>query len=55
MAETKTKPTAVKVKDFIAAIEDDGKRNDAQTLVKMMQGINVIPGIILSRIELVSR
>ncbi len=37
MAETKTKPTVVKVKDFIAAIEDDIKRNDALTLVKLMQ------------------
>lgn len=37
MAETKTKPTAVKVEDFIAAIDDDGKRNDAVTLVKLMQ------------------
>lgn len=37
MAEQKTKPTAVSVKDYIAEIDDVVKRNDALTLVKLMQ------------------
>lgn len=35
MAETKTKPTKVSVKDFIAAIDNDTRRADAQTLLKL--------------------
>lgn len=35
MAETKTKPTKVSVKDFIAAVENDTRRADAQTLLKL--------------------
>jgi hypothetical protein len=35
MAETKTKPTQVNVKDFIAAVENDTRRNDAITLLKL--------------------
>ena len=40
MAETKTKPTSVSVDDFIDAIEDEKKRDDARTLVKMMTDIS---------------
>jgi len=35
MAETKTKPTKVSVKDFIAAVDNDRRRADAQTLLKL--------------------
>ena len=35
MAETKTKPTKVSVRKFIAAVENDTRRQDARTLVKM--------------------
>jgi hypothetical protein len=35
MAESKTKPTAVKPKDFIAAIENETRRKDGQTLLKL--------------------
>jgi hypothetical protein len=35
MAETKTKPTKVSVKDFIAAVDNDTRRVDAQTLLKL--------------------
>lgn len=37
MAKTKTKPTKVSVKDFIAAVENDTRREDAQTLLKLFQ------------------
>ena len=39
MAEIKTKPTAVSVKDFIAAVPDEQKRRDSKVLVDMMQKI----------------
>lgn len=35
MAETKTKATKVSVKDFIAAVENDTRRADAEVLVKL--------------------
>ena len=35
VAETKTKPTKVSVKDFIAAVDNDTRRADAQTLLKL--------------------
>jgi hypothetical protein len=35
VAETKTKPTKVNVKDFIATVENDTRREDAGTLVKL--------------------
>jgi hypothetical protein len=35
MAETKTKPTQVNVKNFIAAVENDTRRKDAITLLKL--------------------
>ena len=31
MAETKTKPTKVSVKDFIAAVANETRRKDAET------------------------
>jgi len=40
MAETKTKPTIVSVKDFIAAVENDTRRADAQTLVKLFEKVS---------------
>lgn len=35
MAEAKTKPTKVSVKDFIAAVDNDTRRADANTLLKL--------------------
>jgi hypothetical protein len=35
MAETKTKPTKVSVSKFIAAVENDTRREDAKTLLKL--------------------
>jgi hypothetical protein len=35
MAETKTKPTKVSVRKFIAAVENDTRRDDAKTLLKI--------------------
>lgn len=40
MAETKTKPTKVKVKDFIAAIENDTRRADAEKLAKLFEKVS---------------
>lgn len=37
MAETKTRPTAVSVEEFIAAVEHPGRREDAMALVAMME------------------
>nr|WP_294859734.1 DUF1801 domain-containing protein [uncultured Fluviicola sp.] len=37
LAEIKTKPTVVSVRDFINTIEDEQKRNDSSTLVEMMR------------------
>ncbi|HOY80310.1 MAG TPA: DUF1801 domain-containing protein [Hyphomonadaceae bacterium] len=40
MAETKTKPTAVSVKAFIAAVTNDTRRADAQTLLKLFEKVS---------------
>ncbi len=37
MAETKTKPTAVSVADFIAGVEDPNRREDATALVALFE------------------
>jgi hypothetical protein len=37
MAETKTKPTKVSVRSFIAGIENDTRREDAKALVKLFE------------------
>ena len=37
MAETKTKATKTSVKDFIAAVENDTRREDAKTLLKLFE------------------
>ncbi len=39
MAETKTKPTAVSVESHVAAIAGEEQRNDARTLVAIMQRV----------------
>ena len=39
MAETKTKPTAVSVKDFISTVPDEQKRKDSLVLIDMMSKI----------------
>ncbi len=40
MAERKTIQNSASVKDFIAAVENDTRRQDAQVLVKMMRKIS---------------
>ena len=37
MAKNETKPTEVSVSTFIDAIEDEGRRADAETLTELMQ------------------
>lgn len=37
MAETKTKPTKISVRDFIAAIDNDTRRDDARALLKLFE------------------
>lgn len=39
MAETKTKPTEVSVKDFIDKVATERERDDSRTLVKMMKKV----------------
>lgn len=39
MAENKTKPTKVSVKEFIDSITDDGKRADARALVRLIESV----------------
>jgi hypothetical protein len=39
MAETKTKPTKISVRTFIAAVDNDTRRQDARTLVKLCQEV----------------
>jgi hypothetical protein len=39
VAETKTKVTKVKVKDFIAAVENDTRRADAEKLLKLFEKV----------------
>ena len=38
-AKNKTQPTKVSVKDFLAGVENDTRRKDGETLVKLMQKI----------------
>lgn len=44
MAETKTKITTASVKDFIAAVENDTRRADAQTLLKLFEKVSGVKG-----------
>ena len=37
MAENKTKPTKLSVKEFIDSLPDETRRGDAKTLIKLMQ------------------
>ena len=37
MAENKTRPTKVSVKEYVDAIPDETKRADAKALIKLMQ------------------
>ena len=39
MTKTKTKPTKVSVRDFIAAVENDTRREDARTLLKVLEHV----------------
>lgn len=45
MAEVKTKPTTASVEDFIAAVENPRRRDDARTLVGMMREISGEPPV----------
>jgi hypothetical protein len=38
MAKTQIKPTKTSVKDFIAAVDNDTRREDAKTLLKAFEG-----------------
>ena len=39
MAQNKTQPTKMKVSEFIAAVEDPGKRKDCRELMKLMREV----------------
>ncbi|MEP7209543.1 MAG: DUF1801 domain-containing protein [Alphaproteobacteria bacterium] len=39
MAEAKTKPTRVSVKDFVAAVPNETRRKDAQSLLKLFEKV----------------
>jgi Domain of unknown function (DU1801) len=39
MAELKTKPTTIKPKDFIAALDNDTRREDAQSLLRLFEKV----------------
>ena len=43
MPETKTRPTAVSVDDFLAAVPDEGRRADARKVREMMERISGYP------------
>ena len=43
MAENKTKPTTASVSDFLAALEPERRRNDAQEIESMMAGATGMP------------
>jgi hypothetical protein len=43
MPEAKTKPTATSVDDFIDAVDNPGRRNDARTLRTLMQRLSGEP------------
>ena len=45
MAETKTKPTAVSVEEFIEAVEHPGRREDARVMLKLMTEISGEPAV----------
>ena len=47
MAENKTKPTKVKVSDFIAKVENDARREDAKKLVKLFSKVTGWKGVML--------
>jgi hypothetical protein len=46
MATNKTQPTNLSITSFLAAIEDDKRRADCETLVKLMQKITQQPAVI---------
>jgi hypothetical protein len=45
MAENKTKPTAVRVEDYLAGIEDKARRADCEALVKLMRKVTRQPPV----------
>ena len=45
MAEAKTKPTDVPVSEFLANVDDQEKRADSDTLVKLMQEVTGEPPV----------
>jgi hypothetical protein len=42
MAENKTKPTTASVADFLAALEPERRRNDAQEIEAEMWGLSIV-------------
>ncbi len=44
MAETKTKTTKISVRDFIAGVENDTRRKDAETLLKAFRESDRVEG-----------
>ena len=45
MAEKKTKPTAISVGDFIAAIDNPRRRADAQTALAIYKDVTGLPPV----------
>jgi Domain of unknown function (DU1801) len=45
MAENKTQPTAARVENYLAAIEDDARRADCEALVKLMRKVTKQPPV----------
>jgi hypothetical protein len=45
MAENKTKPTKVSVAKFIAAVPDEGRRQDCRSLMKVMRAVTGKPAV----------
>lgn len=45
MAENKTKPTSASVDDFIAQIENSGRRTDALTALKIYKEVTGLPPV----------
>ena len=50
MADNKTSASKASVKDFVASVENDTRRRDAQTLLKLMRRITGKRATVSSRI-----
>jgi hypothetical protein len=45
MSDTKTRPTAVSVDDFITAVEHPGRRDDARVVVELLSTLSAEPPV----------